>query len=90
MHSSLVTPANRYSHPLMIAARLLLLTTRLRAALFVNLVAMRRAMKHPSNGHVTMAAENLATLQRANWLFHAAHNSATAQRSAIFFEHLRM
>lgn len=48
---------------------------RIRASLFVNLVAMREFMSSKSNGVVTMSAANLHGLRRANYLFHAALNS---------------
>lgn len=48
---------------------------RLRAAVFVNLVAMRRALSCSTNSFLSLTPANLSTLQRANYLFHAAHNS---------------
>lgn len=48
---------------------------RLRAALFVNLVAMRSCMNRSRNNLVTLTEENRVLLQRANYLFHCAHNS---------------
>ena len=48
---------------------------RLRAAVFVNLVAMRRAMTCPTNRHAQLQAANLECLQKSCYLFHAAHNS---------------
>ena len=48
---------------------------RIRASLFVNLVAMREFMSSKSNGVVSMSAANLHGLRRANYLFHAALNS---------------
>jgi hypothetical protein len=47
---------------------------RLRAAVFVNLVAMRAAMSDSSNTGVKLTDSNLQMLQRANYLFHSAHN----------------
>ena len=47
---------------------------RLRAAVFVNLVGMRRALSSPQNGYLDLTPANLAALQRANYLFHCAHN----------------
>lgn len=48
---------------------------RLRAAVFVNLVRMRRAMSSSKgNGLVSLSPHNLTCLQRANYLFHSAHN----------------
>ena len=48
---------------------------RLRAAVFVNLVGMRRAMSSSKgNGLVSLSPHNLTCLQRANYLFHSAHN----------------
>ena len=47
---------------------------RLRAAVFINLVGMRRALNSPLNGHLDLTPANLAALQRANYLFHSAHN----------------
>ncbi|CAL1127365.1 unnamed protein product [Cladocopium goreaui] len=46
----------------------------LRAAVFVNLVAMRAAMSDSSNTGVKLTDSNLQMLQRANYLFHSAHN----------------
>lgn len=47
---------------------------RLRAAVFINLVGMRRALNSPLNGYLDLTPANLAALQRANYLFHSAHN----------------
>ncbi|CAL1132352.1 unnamed protein product [Cladocopium goreaui] len=47
---------------------------QLRAAVFVNLVAMRAAMSDSSNTGVKLTDSNLQMLQRANYLFHSAHN----------------
>ena len=47
---------------------------RLRAAVFVNLVTMRKVMDHGGNGHVQLAPCNLEILQKSNYLFHSAHN----------------
>ena len=52
--------------------------SRLRAAIFVNLVAMRKALSCPSNGVTALTDSNLTILQRANYLFHAAHNRPLA------------
>ena len=61
------------SHLLVLSFLDLLL--RLRAAVFVNLVAMRGFMSDADNGHITLSPNNLLGLQRANYLFHAALNS---------------
>ena len=46
----------------------------MRAAVFVNLVTMRKVMDHGGNGHVQLAPCNLEILQKSNYLFHSAHN----------------
>ena len=51
------------------------LLLRLRAAVFVNLVAMRGFMSDADNGHITLSPNNLLGLQRANYLFHTALNN---------------
>lgn len=61
------------SHLLVLSFPDLLL--RLRAAVFVNVVAMRGFMSDTGNGHITLSPNNLLGLQRANYLFHAALNS---------------
>jgi hypothetical protein len=61
------------SHLLVLSFLDLLL--RLRAAVFVNVVAMRGFMSDADNGHITLSPNNLLGLQRANYLFHAALNS---------------
>ena len=38
------------------------------------MVAMRRAMSAPNNDHVKLHPANLVALQKANYLFHCAHN----------------
>ena len=48
---------------------------RLRAALLVNLVAMRHVVSRHRNHSCVMSPENLSTLQRANFLMHSALNS---------------
>ena len=48
---------------------------RLRAAVFVNFVAMRQFMSNSDNGVCTLSAKNLRGLQQANYLYHAAINS---------------
>ena len=49
---------------------------RLRAAIFVNLVAMRASMSRKRNpGRLLMSPENLRILQSACFLYHCAHNS---------------
>ena len=52
---------------------------RLRAAVFVNLVGMRKSMSCPTNGPISLTPENLSKLQRCNFLFHAAHNRNVAR-----------
>mmetsp|Transcript_69496 Transcript_69496/g.153337 ORF Transcript_69496/g.153337 Transcript_69496/m.153337 type:complete len:153 (+) Transcript_69496:140-598(+) len=47
---------------------------QMRAAVFVNLVTMRKVMDHGGNGHVQLAPCNLEILQKSNYLFHSAHN----------------
>lgn len=47
---------------------------RMRAAVFVNLVMMRRAMSSRENGHLSLSPRNLDVLRKANYLFHSAHN----------------
>ncbi len=48
---------------------------RLRAAVFVNLVAMRSAMSRHRNGLVSLTDENQTLLKRANYILHCALNS---------------
>ena len=56
-----------------------LLLCRLRAAVFVNLVAMREAVSlHGGNGLCTLSDFNLRKLQQANYLYHAALNGCLA------------
>lgn len=59
-----------------------IVSLRLRAAVFVNLVAMRRALSCPTNSFLSLTLANLSVLQRANYLFHSAHNSYSAD---VFF-----
>ena len=47
---------------------------RLRAAVFVNLVAMREAISNKINNGPVLRDENLQVLQRATFLWHSAHN----------------
>lgn len=48
---------------------------RLRASLFVNLVAMRECMgKHRNKWRGLLDVNNIETLRNANFLFHAAFN----------------
>lgn len=47
---------------------------RLRAAVFVNLVAMRESMNKRANPFCLLSAQNLSILKRANFLYHAAFN----------------
>jgi hypothetical protein len=65
------------SHLLVLSFLDLLL--RLRAAVFVNVVAMRGFMSDADNGHITLSPNNLLGLQRANYLFHAALNATWTQ-----------
>ena len=53
-------------------------TVRLRAAVFVNLVAMRSCMSTSRNSGTgcILSGENLSVLVRANYLFHSAFNSS--------------
>ena len=52
---------------------------RLRAAVFVNLVAMRKCMATRNNEvKQLMSTEDLKVLERANFLYHCAHNSILA------------
>ena len=57
----------------------------MRAAVFVNLVAMHKAMDAHDNGHLKMSRHNLEILQKANYLFHSAHNcfSALAEHASL-------
>ncbi len=48
---------------------------RLRAAVFVNLVAMRSAMARSRNGFVTLKEQHVSLLQRSNYLLRSALNS---------------
>lgn len=47
---------------------------RMRAAIFINLVAMRRALSAANNEFLSLAPSNLEAFQKANYLFHSAHN----------------
>lgn len=49
-------------------------SSRMRAAVFINLVNMRRAMSSPDNPCVGLTPHNLEQFQKANYLFHSAHN----------------
>ena len=51
---------------------------RLRASIFVNLVAMRSAMSRHRNGLVCLTPENLSLIKRANYILHCAINSPLA------------
>ena len=52
-----------------------LIHTRLRAAVFINLVRMRNAISLKNdNSHCTLTSENLRKLQQANYLYHSALN----------------
>ena len=48
--------------------------SRLRAAVFVNLVAMRDAISNKINDFPVLREENLRILQTASYLWHSAHN----------------
>lgn len=52
---------------------------RLRASVFINLVAMRSFMSDSRNSKIRLTEENLEGLQRACYLFHSAHTSALGQ-----------
>lgn len=47
---------------------------RLRASIFVNLVAMRDAISKRNNDGPVLRSENLKALQTASYLWHSAHN----------------
>lgn len=49
--------------------------SRLRAAIFVNLVAMRDAISKRNNDGPVLRGQNLKALQTASYLWHSAHNS---------------
>lgn len=51
---------------------------RLRAAVFVNLVAMRSCVSRSRNVSCILTPQNLSILQRANFLLHSALNSCLA------------
>ena len=55
-----------------------LLILRLRASIFVNLVAMRSAVGKGRNDWCVLKPQNLSLLQRANFLLHSALNSNLA------------
>ena len=52
---------------------------RLRAAVFVNLVAMRDAMSLSNNPTTLLTKPNLEQLRKACFLFHAAYNRSMAK-----------
>ena len=56
---------------------------RLRAAVFVNLTAMREYMSGPANS-IALTPENLAGLQKANFLYHSALNSHMAKTMLVY------
>ena len=63
----------------------------MRAAVFVNLVTMRKVMDHGGNGHVQLAPCNLEILQKSNYLFHSAHNCplTLTGRVCVCVDHLK-
>ena len=58
---------------------------RLRAAIFVNLVLMRKTMSRKNNPgyHISVSPENLERLHKACFLFKSAHNSVHVASSVL-------
>ena len=60
-------------------------SSRMRAAVFINLVNMRRAVSSPDNPCVGLTPHNLDQFQKANYLFHSAHNCILVEVCLVCF-----